>query len=102
MCQTCSAEAGIDLQKIEDRRFVRGETVELDGSVFVNCVFDGCEIVYAGGETSWRDVTWLDCKLTFVGSANATIQVLKAVGCVLSEPGGHEARFSSFLPRAEC
>jgi len=78
----------VGLEKIENRRFGKGETVELDGKSLVNCAFDGCEVVYGGGETFWQDVNWSDCQLRLVRSANYTVQVLKAIGCVISAPPG--------------
>ena len=76
----------MELQKIENRAFGPGEKVELDGKSFFNCTFRSCEIVYAGGETLWRCVTWHDCNFKFVGPAKWTVQVLLTLGCVISPP----------------
>jgi hypothetical protein len=62
--------------------------VELDGKSFINCAFDGCQVVYGGEETFWDRVTWRDCQFTLVRSANNTVQVLQAVGCIISPPSG--------------
>ena len=78
----------MELEKIENRRYGPGEGIELDGKSFSNCAFDGCEVVYAGDQTLWEDATWRNCRFTFVGSASYTVQVLKAIGCVISSPPG--------------
>jgi hypothetical protein len=78
----------MELQKIENREFGPGETVELDGKSFLNCAFRGCKVVYGGRQTLWKGVSWQDCEFTFVGSANCTVQVLQAVGCVIMPPAG--------------
>lgn len=76
------------LEQIVNRRFGAGERVELDGKSFIHCEFNGCLVVYGGGEVFWQDVTWKDCEFSFVGAANHTIQVLQAVGCVITPPIG--------------
>ncbi len=58
----------MELETITNRCFGPGETVELDGKSFINCVFGGCEVVYGAGETFWHGATWRDCHLTFVRS----------------------------------
>jgi hypothetical protein len=35
----------MELEKIENRRLGPGEKVELDGKSFINCAFDGCEVI---------------------------------------------------------
>ena len=80
----------MELEKIENRRFGPGERVELDGKSFINCAFDGCEVVYGGEETFWDGVTWRDCQFTLVKSANYTVQDLQAIGCVISSPPGQK------------
>lgn len=42
------------MEKVENRRFGPGEKVELDGKSFVNCAFDGCEVVYGGQDKDQR------------------------------------------------
>jgi hypothetical protein len=44
----------MELEKVENRRFGPGEKVELDGKSFVNCAFDGCEVVYGGQDKDQR------------------------------------------------
>ena len=78
----------MELKAIENREFGPGERVELDGKSFFNCKFRGCKVVHAGGETHWEAVSWQDCEFTFVGPTNHTVQVLRAVGCVISPPIG--------------
>jgi hypothetical protein len=76
----------MELEKVENRRFGPGERIELNGKSFINCAFDGCEVVYGGEGTFWEDATWRNCRFTLVGSASYTVQVLKAIGCVISSP----------------
>jgi hypothetical protein len=78
----------MELEKVENQRFGPGEKVELDGKSFVNCAFDGCEVVYGGQATFWDRVTWHNCQFTLVKSANYTVQVLQAIGCVINPPPG--------------
>ena len=74
------------LEEIKDRHFGAGESIQLDGKSFTACTFDGCEVIYGGGETQFERVNWHDCKVTLVGAANYTVQVLKALGCSIDPP----------------
>jgi len=78
----------VALDPVENRKFGPGERVHLDGKSFINCEFNGCQVIYGGGEVFWQGVTWADCEFSFVGPANFTIQVLQAVGCVITPPPG--------------
>jgi hypothetical protein len=79
----------MELDKIENRRYGPGERIELDGKSFSNCAFDGCEVIYGGEQTFWRDATWRNCRFTLVGSASYTVQVLKAIGLSARPPDRH-------------
>jgi hypothetical protein len=89
--------ADIELTRIENKTFGPNETVNLDGCVFINCVFDGCDFVYSGeadtaqiGCTSIREQNILFC-----GSAQRTLNTLKALGFTVTSPFGDEPKEQS-------
>ena len=50
--------------KIEKDKTFSHVTVSLDGTIFKNCLFDSCDILYSGGlfdavECEWRDNRFL-------------------------------------------
>lgn len=57
------------------------ETVELDGADFVGCTFEGCELVYRGGEIPRRveGNTFRDCRWRFEGAAGRTVRFMAAL-----------------------
>ena len=77
------------MEHLENCYFGPGETIQLDGKSFTECTFDGCEVIYAGGETSWERTDWKNCHFTLVKAANFTVQVLKALGCAIGAPPGN-------------
>ena len=60
-----------------ERQTFDSETVELDGNTFTDCQFQGCEIIYRGGEPPFiRDVNFNDCEFVPKDAALDTIQFL--------------------------
>lgn len=59
----------------------RDETVELDGARFVDCTFEGCELVYSGGEVPRRveGNTFRDCRWRFEDAAGRTVRFMAAL-----------------------
>lgn len=56
------------------------ETVQLDGNVFVDCDFIGCELVYAGGDPPvLNGCRFEDHRFTFAGAAQKTIVFMRAL-----------------------
>lgn len=86
-----------DLKRIENKTFGPNETVTLDGCVFINCIFDGCDFVY-GAEA---DTAQINCTsereqtITFCGAAQRTLNTLKALGFTVTDPFGKKLREES-------
>jgi hypothetical protein len=56
------------------------ETVLLDGEDFVDCAFQTCKMVYAGGELpTFNDCRFDDCDWKFDDAAARTLAQLKQV-----------------------
>jgi len=65
-----------DVDCVRDRNFTR-EAVVLDGKTFVNCRFEGCELIYSGGRPFvFKNTTADECTMSFVGRAENTVQTL--------------------------
>ena len=56
------------------------QRVELDGNEFVSCVFNDCEMVYAGGQPPVLDsCSFANPKFTFTGAASNTLSFIRAM-----------------------
>jgi len=84
------------LERVEDKTFGVHDTVVLDGKLFVKCVFQGCEVVYGGGEMAHEGCLFSNCRVTFVGAAHATVQLMLNFGYKIISPSGEnpETKFS--------
>jgi hypothetical protein len=66
--------------------FTERDTVATDGVTFVDCRFEGADLVYSGGEhphferCAFSNATW-----TFAGAALRTVGLLRAIN---GSPGG--------------
>ena len=67
------------MERIEQKKFFNDNFI-LDGKEIVGCTFGGCDLIYSGGETSWRDCTFDNCKLECKGVAFRTRQLLVRMG----------------------
>ena len=80
------------MERIENKTFGPNETVILDGNLFINCIFDGCDMVYNGkydtAQISCR--TERPCNILIGGSAQRTLDVLKSLGFKVLSPFGEE------------
>ena len=56
--------------------------IQMDGHHFENCTFTNCILAYSGGDFSWLNCSFDRCQLRFIGSAQKTINFLKAFGMV--------------------
>ncbi len=80
------------LKRVERKTFGPGETVILDGHIFINCVFDGCDLVYGGK----ADTAQVDCRclrnpnVLLCGVAQRTYEVLNSLGFKIIAPFGEE------------
>jgi hypothetical protein len=63
------------MEEIRGKVF-RKTIVELDGKVFVECVFEECLLVYRGEPCEWENSRFQDCKLALEGKAHYTLQIL--------------------------
>jgi hypothetical protein len=63
-----------------DNKVFSNRDVTLDGTEFVGCTFKDCTFVYEGGETSWLNCQFLNCRLECKGVAWRTRQLLAALG----------------------
>lgn len=59
----------------------RDETIELDGAEFVGCRFEGCDLVYRGGELPRRveENTFRDCRWRLEDAAGRTVRFMAAL-----------------------
>jgi hypothetical protein len=55
--------------KVEKDKTFSNVTVHLDGTSFMNCVFDSCEIHYSGGLFDAVDCTWKNNRFLFKDAA---------------------------------
>jgi hypothetical protein len=74
--------AEVELIRVENKTFGPGETVVLDGRIFINCVFEGCDFIYAGeADTAQIGGTPIrNADIYFCGAAQRTINILNALG----------------------
>jgi hypothetical protein len=63
-----------------------GKTVAIDGKHFVNCKYVNCDVVYGGGDFSWMNTTFQNCRISFTGAAQKTMALLGQFG-ILPAPG---------------
>lgn len=64
----------------------RSETVHLDGQFFINCTFENCRLIFAGGRCEWENTTFSGCRIVLYGFANNTVQVLQGLGFKTTQP----------------
>ncbi len=65
-----------------ENEIYKGAVIAMDNKLFINCKFADCTLVYTGGDFSWRDTTFQDCKINFEGSAHRTIGFLRQFGLI--------------------
>ena len=67
----------------------RDQTVVMDDKNYVQCTFQKCEIVYTGGDFSWVNSKFEDCKVTITGNAGKTLAFMQQFG-ILPRPNSGE------------
>jgi hypothetical protein len=84
----------LTLKRIENKTFGPTETVILDGHIFINCVFDGCDLVfYAEADTTQIDCTCArNPNVLLYGAAQRTYKVLNSLGFKIIAPLGEEPK----------
>jgi hypothetical protein len=86
-----------ELTRIENKTFSPSETVILDGNFFINCVFDGCELVYSGDSFTHENTTsGRPCNVMLYGAAQRTVQLLEFCGWKITSPFGEKPRIIPF------
>jgi hypothetical protein len=62
-------------------------TIVMDDTIFVNCVYTGCKLVFGGGDLHWDNCQFNNCQVQFIGAADRTINFLKAFRLSLDSIG---------------
>ncbi len=57
-----------------------GKSFDVDECFFVNCVLKECDLFYAGGDFSWQDSKFENCRWQFRGRALTTVNLLRTIG----------------------
>lgn len=74
-------------QVIRDEHY-RRQIVYLDDTVFINCIFDDCKLIFTGrGRVSFDRCTFIFCQWVFDGPAENTLLFLSAIFRGLGEEG---------------
>jgi len=61
-------------QKFNGRSFV------LDEAVFINCTLTDCDIFYRGGDFSYLNTPFVNCRFHFLGAAKNTLALAQSIG----------------------
>lgn len=56
------------------------EIVVLDDHAFIDCTFDDCALIYAGGPCIMRRCKVFHCETSFIAAASNTMSVMLALG----------------------
>jgi hypothetical protein len=64
---------------LHDKEVFKDMRVVLDGGHFENCMFDGCELVYGGGQLVFNKNLVNECSFSFDDSAARTVNFLKGL-----------------------
>jgi hypothetical protein len=74
------------LEPVRGRRF-RNESIEIDGKRFTDCTFDGCSLIYSGGDTEFGPGCIVEnSRPRFFGPARRTALLLHALGLLGFNP----------------
>ena len=69
------------MEPVHNATFGPGSIVFMDDHYFVRCTFNGCTLIFAGG-----DFAWMECKFegalsfNFAGAADRTLRFLASFG----------------------
>lgn len=73
------AAVAISDQIVQDKHYTR-EVVYLDDTVFINCVFDHCKLIFTGeGRVSFDRCRFIFCQWVFDGPAENSLRFLSAL-----------------------
>jgi hypothetical protein len=72
--------------QIIENEVVSGKTIAIDEKHFVNCKYINCTVIYSGGDWSWTNTTFENCRFNLAGPAQKTATLLGHLG-VLPQGG---------------
>ena len=76
---------------VRDTNF-KSQTIKIDGSRFINCVFDGCVLVYCGGEWEINNCRALPgTRFQFEEAAKRTVGLIQKLGMLRESLDGMAA-----------
>jgi hypothetical protein len=79
------------LEPVQGRHF-KNESVEIDGRRFTNCTFNGCTLIYFGGDVEFGPGCIVEnSRPRFAGPARRTALLLHALGLLGFDPFKGEA-----------
>ena len=61
-------------------RTIRGESVLVDGKIFIDCELVDCLLEYSGGPIVFERTNLSGCRYVFFGPARGTVHFLQGVG----------------------
>ena len=70
---------------VNGKTFGAGEFVIMDDSYFTNCSFDGCTIIFSGGDSEWANCAFGQINISFAGAAQRTLNFARHFG-IIGEP----------------
>ena len=75
--------------RIVQNESIVGQTVVMDDTLYINCTFTKCLIVYCGGDFGWQNAQFsTDCIIQFEGPARRLFDFMKQFGLVkIPKPG---------------
>ena len=80
------------LEHVCEKSF-RNERVEIDGKRFTSCTFEGCELIYAGGDVEFGPGCSVEnCRPEFSGPARRTVLLLHSLGLLSFNPLDEQAK----------
>lgn len=80
------------LEHVRNRHF-KNERIEIDGKRFTSCTFDGCELIYAGGDVEFGSGCSVEnCRPEFSGPARRTVLLLHSLGLLSFNPLDGQAK----------
>jgi hypothetical protein len=68
------------LKIVKEKITLDGGIVTLDDTLFINCKYTNCTLLYEGGECMWQDTTFANCKFVFSGAAAHVMRTLTPFG----------------------
>lgn len=58
----------------------KGTTVIVDETSMIDCKFEGCTLIYCGGDFAWINSSFVNCTLSLQGAAARTQNLLHGFG----------------------